>query len=44
MGDVTQRHPVWRQHGSVGILTDKVDEIAWIKRAGQYGVPGRYTW
>ena len=35
MGDVTKWHPIWRpQHGSVDILTDKVDEIAWIKRAG----------
>ena len=35
MGDVTKWHPIWRpQHGSVDILTDKVYEIAWIKRAG----------
>ena len=35
MGDVTKWHPIWRpQHGNVDILTDKVDEIAWIKRAG----------
>ena len=27
--------PIWRtQHGSVDILTYKIDEIAWIKRAG----------
>ena len=35
MGDVTKWHPIWRpQHGSVDILTDKVYEITWIKRAG----------
>ena len=34
MGDVTKWHPIWRpQHGSVDILTDKVDAVAWIKHA-----------
>ena len=35
MDYVMKWHPIWLpQHESVDILTAKVDEIAWIKRAG----------